>query len=102
MSTVRVTLSIPASQAVRKLVDHIVDNGLRSMPPQFREQLARLEGSQQASDPSSVALALMLAGADSMGIDLVGIAGLKVMPKDAAPPSDDHAKADPGDEGDGS
>lgn len=87
-NTTRVTLSTTASRAVRSLIDQIVENGLRSQPEQFRQQLARLD-SQNASDPSNVALALMLAGAEAMGIDLVKIGELKVS---ALP---DHAEPQP-------
>lgn len=86
-NTTRVTLSTTASRAIRALIDQIVENGLRSQPEQFRQQLARLD-SQNASDPSNVALALMLAGAEAMGIDLVKLGELKV----AALPERDEPK----------
>ena len=79
MSTTRVTLSAPASKAIRALIDKILENGLKSMPPEFREMLDRLEG-RSASDPSNVAIALMVAGAERYGIDLATLGEIKIAP----------------------
>jgi hypothetical protein len=80
MSTTRVTLSAPASKAIRALIDKILEDGLKSMPPEFREMLDRLE-SRSASDPSNVAIALMVAGAERYGIDLAALGEIKIAPE---------------------
>lgn len=87
MSTTRVTLSAPASKAIRALIDRILEDGLKSMPPEFREMLDRLE-SRSASDPSNIAIALMVAGAERYGIDLAALGEIKIAP---APSSSDGA-----------
>lgn len=82
MSESRITLGKVATSVVRHVGGRIVDDGLKSLPS-FRDFMGRLDAAN-AADASTVALVLMLAGCEALGIDTAEISGVKIAPKDVS------------------
>lgn len=76
----RISVSPAASAVIRAVAGKIIESGMKSMPEEFRDLASRIDA-KNPSDPSAVAIILMIAGCEKIGIDLGPIPGLKIAPK---------------------